>query len=260
MYHSHCHKPKIVIYPKLTFTPDAPKKAADNYNLNLVCKAPKTMNNITGQFVSILAHEVRNPLTNINLSVDLLELEVLDDDKKKYLDIIRRSSMKINGLINLLIKQQQDDVISVKQSMQQLLDNVLKIVGDRIILKNISVCKDYIKQDLQLILNEPKMTIALTNIIINAIDAMPSKGGILQLTTMATGDKYEIHIADNGCGIKKENLKNIFESYYTNKPNGLGVGLALTYNILTSNGVQVNVISEEGQGTCFILYVEKEQQ
>ncbi|MFM9910783.1 MAG: two-component system sensor histidine kinase NtrB [Chitinophagaceae bacterium] len=246
-----------MIYAEPALTAKTVKTAVDNYNLNLVCKAPKMMNNIPGQIISTLAHEVRNPLTNINLSVDLLELEVPDDNRQKYLDIIRRSCIKINGLINLLIKEQQDDVLPLKQSMEPVLDNVLKIVGDRIILKHISVCKDYTKQDFQLVVNEPKMTIALTNIIINAIDAMPSKGGILQLTTIATGGKYEIHIADNGCGIKKENLKNIFKPYYTNKPNGLGLGLALTYNILKSNDVEVNVVSEEGRGTCFFLYFKK---
>lgn len=233
------------------------KKADNNHNLNLLWKAPKMMKPTPDKSVSILAHEVRNPLTNINLSVDLLELEAMDDNKKKYLDIIKRSCLKITGLVNLLLKQQQDYITPEKESIQQLLDDVLEIVRDRIILKNISVCKDYTTQDLQLVMNEPKMKIALTNIIINAIDAMPSKGGILQLTTIATSDKYEIHIADNGCGIKKENLINIFKPYYTNKPNGLGVGLALTYDILTLNGVEVKVVSDDGMGTCFILSFEK---
>jgi signal transduction histidine kinase len=62
-----------------------------------------------------------------------------------------------------------------------------------------------------------------------------------------------IRIEDNGCGIKKENLENIFQPYYTTKPNGLGVGLALSYTILKANGADVIIESQEGLGTCFSL-------
>ena len=69
-----------------------------------------------------------------------------------------------------------------------------------------------------------------------------------------------IQIEDNGCGISKENLKYIFKPYFTNKPGGLGLGLATTYDILQSNHVGVNVESEEGKGTRFILSFEEKHQ
>jgi C4-dicarboxylate-specific signal transduction histidine kinase len=64
-------------------------------------------------------------------------------------------------------------------------------------------------------------------------------------------------INDNGCGISKENLKNIFKPHYTNRPGGLGIGLAATANILRSNNIRVNVESRETKGTCFILLFDR---
>ncbi|MGZ5191442.1 MAG: sensor histidine kinase, partial [Flavisolibacter sp.] len=119
------------------------------------------------------------------------------------------------------------------------------------------VKKDYSAYDCQKVLNEPKMKIALTNIIVNAVEAMTGEDGKLKILTRSTGDKLIIQIEDNGCGISKENLKNIFKPYFTSKPGGLGLGLAATLDILRSNHVTVKVESEVGKGTCFILSLDK---
>jgi signal transduction histidine kinase len=99
----------------------------------------------------------------------------------------------------------------------------------------------------------PKIKIALTNIIINAIDAMPSNGGELRLGTKLIKGRCAVSIQDNGIGISKENLPMIFDPYFTNKQNGVGVGLAATKDILQSNKVGVRVESLIGHGTRFIL-------
>ena len=96
------------------------------------------------QFVSALAHEIRNPLANINLSVDILESAIKDDELKTYLGIIMRSSIRINRLINDLLRYQKtDEMQAEKYSVHQLLDEVLEMAGDRIVLKNIAVRKMY---------------------------------------------------------------------------------------------------------------------
>ena len=105
--------------------------------------------------------------------------------------------------------------------------------------------------------SRPKMKIALTNIIINAVEAMTSGKGELKLVTKIVEGDYIILIEDNGCGISRKNLKNIFKPYFTNKPGGLGLGLATTFNILRANCVGINVESEEGHGSRFILSFDK---
>ncbi|MDP9493368.1 MAG: ATP-binding protein [Thermoproteota archaeon] len=212
----------------------------------------------SAQLTSALAHEIRNPLANINLSVGILESTIQDTELKLYLDIIARSSNRINTLITDLLKYQQaDENKPEKHSIHLLLEEVLEMAWDRIRLKNISVRKDYAPDDCKIILNRPEMKIALTNIIINAIDAMNTEKRELRLVTKSVGSKFILRVEDNGCGIKKKNLKNIFKPYFTTKPDGLGVGLGATYDILRSNHVGVNVESELGKGTCFILLFDK---
>jgi signal transduction histidine kinase len=221
---------------------------------------PATAEQGATQFASALAHEMRNPLTNINLSVKLLESAIKDDDLKAYLDIITRSSIRINDLLKELLKyQQHDEVAATKHSICRLLDEVIAITEDRIMLKNITLRKNYAKQDFKLLLDRPKMKIALSNIMVNAIDSMDRAKGELTISTKSIYGKYVVQIEDNGCGISTENLKKIFDPYYTNKTDGLGLGLSTTYNILRSNRTELHVESKEGEGTRFILFFDKDQ-
>lgn len=213
------------------------------------------------QFSSALAHEVRNPLSNIKLATQMLQSLISDDYQKRYLDIILRGSERINGILtDLLTSFKPHEHAVVKHSIHQLLDEVLEMAEDRIILKKITVRKNYTAINDEIVLNSPKMKIALTNIIINAIDAITPGKGELKLVTKIIDGRFKILIEDNGCGICRKNLKNIFKPYFTNKPGGLGLGLATTYNILRSNRVEVNVESEEGHGTRFILSFENNQE
>jgi signal transduction histidine kinase len=212
------------------------------------------------EFIAVLAHEVRNPLTNISLSLEMLASVLKDSNQKVYLDIIKRSSVRINDLVNELLKYQQAELVQTeKHSIHLLLEEVLRMAADRVLLKNIEVRRFYSAQDCAVELNRPKMKIALTNIIINAIDAMADMKGHLTIITKSKESKFLIEIEDNGCGISKENLKNIFKPYFTNKPGGLGLGLTATCDILRSNHVRVNVESEEGRGTRFILMFNRHQ-
>ncbi len=220
--------------------------------------AEKILKNDTDKFTKALAHEIRNPLTNINLSIQMLQSEVHDDKLKIYLDIINRSSQRINEMLNEVLKNRQlDHANTGNYSIHQLLDEVLAMACDRIALKNISVSREYAVQGCQVAMNKSEMKIALTNIFINAIDAMPFHNGVLNLVTKSDSTLFILRIADNGCGISRENLKNIFKPYFTNKPGGIGLGLSATHEILLSNHVGVTVESKEGEGTCFTLLFKK---
>src|SRR5258708_27065419 len=112
--------------------------------------------------------------------------------------------------------------------IHQLLDDVLAITRELIILKSIVVKKNYALPDCQVLVNKPKIKIALTNIIINAIEAMPSEKGELKLIARSMNGKCVLEIEDNGAGISEENLKHIFPPYFPNKPGGRGPRLSKT--------------------------------
>lgn len=119
-------------------------------------------------------------------------------------------------------------------------------------MKKIRLIKDY-GEDCRLQLDEPKIKIALLNLIINAIEAMEEGKGELTLSTQISGNSCCVQVQDNGSGISQENLNRLFEPYFTSKINGLGLGLAATLTILQSHRATVEVESEEGKGTTFIV-------
>jgi len=218
----------------------------------------KIPENTPPSFVTSLVHEIRNPLTNIILSVNMLESSIVDADLKVYLNIIKRSSVRINDLISELLKVQQPDKKSTeKYSIRHLLNEVIEIAQDQIILKGIIVKKHFSKDDDEIIFNRDKIKIAFANIVVNAIDAMEAGKGELTLTAKSIAGVYTVQIEDNGCGMSEENLQKISTPYYTNKPGGLGLGLATTFHFLRSNNIGIDVKSEEGRGTRFILTFEK---
>ncbi len=205
-------------------------------------------------FMYTQVYEVPTLLTNIDLSLMVLKLQLENTDHKVYLDIITRSSHRINNVINqLLLPQNLDEVVLEQISMHQLLDNVLNIVNDRITLKQVTIIKKYAKEDCKMLLDIPKITIALTNIIINALDAMVYGKGTLTIKTKVIDGQCTVQIEDNGCGIAKTNLKYIFKPYYSNKPGGLGLGLSTTNTILKASKIGINVRSVVSEGTSFML-------
>jgi signal transduction histidine kinase len=213
------------------------------------------------QLASALAHEVRNPLATINLAVQMLKSPIKAPTHRLYLDIIMKASGQINDLITDFLKiWQPDEMLLEKSTIHQLLDEALAMTEDRIFLKNIMVRKDYSTVDCKVLVNKQKIKIALVNIIINAIEAMHPKKGKLRLVTRSINGKCIIEIEDNGIGISKENLKNLFTPYFTNKAGGMGLGLSTTIDILKANHATVDVQSEQGKGTRFILSFEGIQQ
>jgi signal transduction histidine kinase len=184
----------------------------------------------------------------------MLKSVMTDNDQKTFLDIILRGSMRINDILTDIHSVfQAKEIQPEKYSVHQLLDEVLAMIGDKILLNNITIRKNYAAKDFKIVLNKPQMQIALTNIIINAIDAMAGVKGKMTLVTKSTDESCIVQIEDNGCGISQENLNNIFKPYYTNKVDGLGLGLATTQDILRSNHVGLNVKSTVAKGTNFIL-------
>jgi signal transduction histidine kinase len=219
---------------------------------------PKIIKDTPLPLIAALAHEVRNPLTCINICTEMLKSKISNKNKVIYIDIIKRNTSKINNLIyDLITFREADQSRTEKHSLHEVINEVIEIAKDRLMLKNIKLSRNFAPRDYQVLINKPKIKIALTNIIINAIDAMSSNNGELTLVTKSKGDKYILQIEDNGCGISKSNLQNIFKTSFSGSPGGLGIGLAATLNILKSGHVKIKVTSSEGIGTRFVLSFEK---
>ncbi len=210
-----------------------------------------------GRLVHTLAHEVRNPLNNINLSVEQLSSE-LNGDGKIYLDIVNRNSKRIGDLISeLLHSSRPAEIILTKTSLQTIIDESVASALDRITLKKIRLKVQNASKSAYIMADSEKLKIAFLNIIINAIEAMPDEERSLKISASSNSTHHKVIISDNGSGISEENMVRLFEPYFTSKRNGLGLGLAATLNIIQSHKALIDVQSKPQQGTSFTLTFEK---
>ncbi len=209
---------------------------------------------VTGRISRTIAHEVRNPLTNINLAVEHLRSEVEDKDEVGMLfEMINRNTDRINQLIsNLLNSTRTSELELVKASINDVLDKSLEFAQDRIELKKIKVEKNYDPDICPILVNNEKIYIAFLNIIVNAIEAMDNYG-TLQLSTENIKERCVAKVKDSGKGMSKADVAKLFEPYFTTKENGHGLGLTNTQNIILSHNASITAESEVNRGTTFIV-------
>jgi len=211
---------------------------------------------VTGRIARTIAHEVRNPLTNINMSLEQLREEVThpNDSVQMYFEIIKRNSDRINQLITELLNSSRPARLEMQNySVNRLLDETLELAFDRIHLKKINLEKKLDSTIPQLMLDAPKMKTALLNIIINAVEAMEEGKGVLSVQSHKADSQCLIEIMDNGCGISKENLGNLFDPFFSKRDQGMGLGLFATQNIIRTHKGDVSVESDIGKGTKFTI-------
>jgi len=212
----------------------------------------------TATLLRTLAHEVRNPLTNINLSVEQLKPECLSEDANIYLDIIARNCGRIDSLISELLDLSRPAEISLQRTdLQDIINSTLAAASDRIALKNIRLDLAYPGQPAFVMADREKLKIAFLNILINAVEAVPAQSGVITISIRDESPNFRVFINDNGGGIPEENISRIFEPYFTSKTNGFGLGLAATWNILQSHRAGIDVNSQLGEGTSFMLTFEQ---
>jgi signal transduction histidine kinase len=208
----------------------------------------------TGRISRTIAHEVRNPLTNINLATEHLKSEISSTDEINILfEMISRNSNRINQLISDLLNSTKATPLNFeKVIINDLLDSSLAFAQDRIELKRIKVFKDY-KSECDILVDVQKINIAFLNIIVNAIEAMEPGTGVLNLATETTNNRCIATISDNGKGMDEEELISLFEPYFTTKENGTGLGLTNTQNIIISHKASIKTKSIPGKGSSFII-------
>jgi signal transduction histidine kinase len=209
---------------------------------------------VTGRISRTIAHEVRNPLTNINLATEQLRSEVPPgDDVNLLFEMISRNSNRINQLISDLLNSTRTSELNyAKVSVNDLLDSSLEHAKDRIKLKQINVVKNYEKDICQILVDQEKIKIAFLNIIVNAIEAM-DEYGTLQITTQTKNGRCVTIITDNGRGMSKADVGRLFEPYFTTKEKGTGLGLTNTQNIILGHNASISAESMPGKGTSFTI-------
>ena len=211
---------------------------------------------ITGRIARLVAHEVRNPLTNILLAVSQLKTEPIaaSEDTQLYLDIMERNCHRINQLITELLQSTRMSELNMgPMGLNALLEKALQLAADRLQLNNITVEKNLSEPGHLILADEDKILIAFLNIIINAIEAMKKGEGRLGIQSWEDIDRVFIRISDNGSGISEQNLAKLFEPFFTSKTKGTGLGLTATQNIILQHQGTISVDSALGEGSSFVI-------
>jgi PAS domain S-box-containing protein len=211
---------------------------------------------IKGEVARTLAHELRNPMASIGMAADVLSKKLAEQknsDLENYIGIIKRSNGILNKLVtDLLNASNYSQFHPIKCCLAATLEKALKAAEDRIHLVGIKVNKNY--SGTYNILGDPeKLKIAFLNIIINASEAMNPNQGVLHLKITSNTKDHILTITDNGCGMEKTQIDKLFDAFYTQKPQGVGIGLNSVKSILEEHDAKVLVDSELNEGTSFHL-------
>jgi PAS domain S-box-containing protein len=208
-----------------------------------------------GEMSAGIAHELRNPMAVIAGYLALVSKKSAPPEQK----IIRDVVTEINGMNRII-----DDLLTFARpaSLNRVRINIRELiegcVGSVIQAKGNNAQTRTVLDlpDLEISLDEVLMRQALTNLVQNAVEAMP-EGGTLTIRGTSTNRELSLTIADTGTGISRDKLKKIFLPFFTTKDTGVGLGLALVHKIVLSHGGRIDVQSSEGQGTTFTVILPK---
>ncbi len=220
-----------------------------------------------GQLAAGVAHEINNPLTGV-LTYSSFQLKRIEDEKidrndlRESLEVIVRETKRCREIVkNLLDFARQVPAKKVKVNINTVIEHTLSIIDNQLILHNVNVEKNLKSNIPDIDADKNQIQQVLMNLLINALHATAGKPeGKISITT-GTAVKNEknfisISVRDNGCGIEKEHLGNIFEPFFSTKgTKGTGLGLSVAWGIIDEHNGMINVDSEPGKGTEFVIYL-----
>ncbi len=209
-----------------------------------------------GNLAAGVAHAVKNPLNSIAMTIQYLKDTIdsePDGDTRECLDVMTQQVAELDRIVEDFLQLTRPVEMNLKPSdLNAFLADMMRSFATSLEIARVKLIADYSREPLYVKIDRDKLRHAISNIVINAIQAMPN-GGQLRVKT----DRDALHkaaiieVSDTGEGISKDNLDRIFEPYFTTKPDGTGLGLAITYRIVEAHGGDVRAESSEGQGASF---------
>ncbi len=209
-----------------------------------------------------LAHELKNPLFPLQLTVENL-IRARSQSPEQFDEVFRESSTtllaeisnlkEIIGRFSDFSKMPHPQLQPVQ--VNEILRGVAKLFQAQLQTQGRGAIANKLELDENLgtiAADQDLLHRALSNLVLNAMDAMP-KGGTLTLRTRRDDGKVMIEIADTGSGLTREECERIFTPYYTSKQHGTGLGLAIVQSIVSDHGGRISVQSEPGRGTTFVI-------
>jgi signal transduction histidine kinase len=209
-----------------------------------------------GRMAAGIAHEINNPLGGILLFSSNMEKKVEPGSfLEKGLKIITRETLRCKTIIEGLLEFARDkNPQKVPADINEIMTTALGIVENEFYLRHVSVEKHLAEDMVKTLVDKNQIEQVFINLLLNALHAVEDHGRVtVQSTVDPEPNKIHVEIVDNGCGISAQDIKKIFEPFYSNRANGTGLGLSVSYGIIKNHQGDIRVFSELGKGTRFTI-------
>ena len=214
-----------------------------------------------GRLTGGLAHEIRNPLSTLNLNLQLLREDLVrpgasvEPRTVARLDSLEQEARRLQTILDDFMKFAGRHEVHLKpQALGPLLAEAAAFYSERLQRAGVQVRTQFADGLPAVAVDTDRFKQAVSNLILNAEAAMP-QGGELLLTAEPERRGACVHVTDTGVGIPTESLDKIFEPYYSTRPGGTGLGLPMVRRIVQEHGGSIEVHSEMGRGTRFTIHL-----
>ncbi len=210
-----------------------------------------------GELAARVAHEIRNPLISIGGFARRLEKKLTDDTREYARIIVNEVSRLENILKEILGFVKSSKFVKRSVNINELIIDITDFITPEVNEKQNKIVKEISEKPLMTLIDHDRIKEAILNIITNAIQATDQ--GTIIIKTRQQENEAVIELFDSGCGIKQEDIKNIFNPFFTTKAQGTGLGLAVTHKIIQEHNGKIKVESAWGGGTAFRIYLPLEK-
>jgi len=203
-----------------------------------------------------VAHEIKNPLGAISIHLQLMQKKLAKEENpdpviNKYFGILNEEVDRLNHIVVDFLFAVRPMLLELREkNINPLIEELDELVRAELEGAHIRLLLELDEKLPPALIDERYMKQVLLNLIKNAQAAMPN-GGLLTIATQTSDNEIRISVCDTGTGISAENLKKIFDPYFTTKDNGTGLGLTLVFKIIREHQGEISVESREGEGTNF---------
>ncbi len=211
-----------------------------------------------GTLTSGLAHEIKNPLSTVQLNLQLLreDLPVGPQSTRlsNRLSTVQKETARLRDILDDFMRYAGKIELDRKpQAVNELLEDLTDFYTPQAQAYRVQLRLNKSPEPLTARLDSRLIKQVILNLLINAAQAMPETGGEIILSARRHGQSVVIHVTDTGRGIDAERVGKLFDAYYSTKSGGTGLGLAITKRVVEEHGGQISVTSEPGKGSDFCI-------
>jgi two-component system, NtrC family, sensor kinase len=207
----------------------------------------------TGRMTASIAHEINNPLQAVQNCLHLAARpDIPDDMRQKYFEMTQSELDRLMSTVQRMLDFYRPNVAKNKVNLIDVLETVLQLLSAQLQERHIRVTTSWPSDIPEVTVVGSQIQQVFINLVLNAYDAMPG-GGELIISLLQNNDQLEVYFQDTGPGVAVEIRDTLFEPFSSTKEKGSGLGLSVSYGIITAHGGDLEYLQDRGPGACFCV-------